>query len=118
MQKHPAHQTDDLAQRILRDALPPSWVVNEQGKDYGKDYLVEIGEDNGDLTGSSFYVQLKGHEHAELSADGTLVKQSLESKHASYYFDKVKDLPVFLVVVDVAKKKAWCINIPYVLLGM
>ncbi len=62
MNKHRTHQIDDLAQRFLRDALPPTWVPNEQHRDYGKDYLVEIGEDNGDLTGSSFYVQLKGQE--------------------------------------------------------
>ena len=52
MKRHRTHQIDDLAQRVLRDALHPSWVLNEQHNDYGKDYLVEIGEDNGDLTGS------------------------------------------------------------------
>lgn len=107
MQKHRTHQIDDLAQRVLRNALPPTWVLNEQHNDYGKDYLVEIGEDNGDLTGSGFYVQLKGQEKANISADGTLVKYSLESKYAEYYLDKVKDLPVFLIVVDVNQKKGW-----------
>jgi len=107
MQKHPTHQIDDLAQRVLRDALPPTWVLNDQHNDYGKDYLIEIGEDNGDLTGSSFYVQLKGQKKVRISADGTLVKFSLKSKHARYYLDKIKDLPVFLVVVDVNQKKGW-----------
>lgn len=107
MNKHRTHQIDDLAQRVLRDALPPSWVPNEQHNDYGKDYLVEVGEDNGDLTGSSFYVQLKGQEQADTSADGSLVKYSLETKYAAYYLDKIKDLPVFLVVVDVGQKKGW-----------
>jgi hypothetical protein len=107
MNKHRSHQIDDLAQRFFCDSLPPTWVPNEQHKDYGKDYLVEIGEDNGDLTGSSFYVQLKGQETANFNADGSLVKYSLESKYASYYFDKIKDLPVFLVVVDVNEKKGW-----------
>jgi hypothetical protein len=31
----------------------------------------------------------------------------LETKHAAYYLDKIKDLPVFLVVVDVNKNKGW-----------
>jgi hypothetical protein len=107
MNKHHTHQIDDLAQRFLRDALPPTWVPNEQHKDYGKDYLVEIGEDNGDLTGSSFFIQLKGQEKADLSVAKSVVKYRLESKYARYYFDKIKDLPVFLVVVDVNQKKGW-----------
>jgi hypothetical protein len=107
MNKHRTHQIDDLAQRILRDALPPTWVPNRQENDYAKDYLVEIGEDNGDLTGSSFYIQLKGQEKSSHSPDGSLVKYSLETKYARYYFDKIKDLPVFLVLVDVTQKKGW-----------
>ena len=107
MNKHPTHQIDDLAQRVFRDALPPSWVPNEQHKDYGKDYLVEVGENNGDLTGSSFFVQLKGQEKAEFTADQSQVKFSLETKHAAYYVDKIKDLPVFLVLVDVNAKQGW-----------
>lgn len=107
MKRPPAHQIDELAQRALRDALPPSWIVNQHDNDYGKDYLIEIGEDAGELTGSSFYVQLKGHKKATFSAETTLVKHSLESKYARYYVDKVRDLPVFLVVVEVATKKGW-----------
>lgn len=106
MQKHRTHQIDDLANRVLIDALPLSWVANKQEKDYAKDYLVEIGEDDGILTGCSFYIQLKGKERAVFSADRKLVKYSLESKYARYYV-KIKDLPVFLFVVDINKKKGW-----------
>jgi len=107
MKKSRTHQIDDLAQRFLRDALPPTWVINDHFNDYAKDYLVEIGEDNGELTGSSFYIQLKGQEKAEFSPDGSMVKYSLKSKYARYYLDKIRDLPVFLVVVDVNQKKGW-----------
>ncbi len=107
MKRHRSHQIDQLAQQILHDALPSTWVINEQFKDYAKDYLVEIGEDNGTLTGSSFYIQLKGQEHADFSADGLLVSFSLLSKYAKYYLDQITDLPVFLVVVDVNKKIGW-----------
>jgi hypothetical protein len=107
MKRHSAHQIDELAQRVLHNAVPPSWLVNEHYIDYGKDYLVEVGDHSGELTGSSFYIQLKGHKKAEVAADGARVRHSLESKYAKYYVDKVKDLPVFLVVVDVAKKKGW-----------
>jgi len=107
MNKHRTLQIEDLAQRMFRDALPPAWVPNEQHKDYGKDYLVEIGEHNGDLTGSSFFVQLKGQEAVEMTGDGSQVKFPLETKYAAYYVDKIKDLPVFLVVVDVNAKRGW-----------
>jgi len=117
MNKHRTHQIDDLAQRVFREALPPTWVANEQHHDYGKDYLVEIGEENGDLSGSSFYAQLKGQEHAQVSADTDVVKYSLETKYAEYYLDKIRDLPVFLVVVDVNEKKGWWLFLQPVLEG-
>jgi Domain of unknown function (DUF4365) len=107
MKRPKSHQIDELAQRVFRDSLPPTWVVNAQSDDYAKDYLVEIGENNGDLSGSSFFVQLKGQERPEVSADGMQVKFPLETKHTAYYIDKIKDLPVFLVVIDVRRKKGW-----------
>jgi hypothetical protein len=101
------HQTDELARRIFRSALPPAWVVNSHTIDYGKDYHVEIAEPGGDLTGIGFYVQLKGQGKSRLSAAGDRVTFSLESKYARYYHDRVKDLPVFLVVADVQTERAW-----------
>jgi hypothetical protein len=93
---HRTHQTDRHAQRLLADFLPDTWVPNKHDDDYAKDYLVEIGDDNGELTGEAFYVQLKGQEKARYSSDRLCVKYSLESKYASYYSEKIKDLPVFL----------------------
>jgi len=107
MNRHKTHQIDESAQTVLRSALALTWVVNEQHKDYGKDYLTEIGEDNGDLTGISFYIQLKGQERAKFSRDRNFVKCTLDKKYADYYHDRVEDLPVFLVVVDVNMKRGW-----------
>jgi hypothetical protein len=107
MNKHRTHQIDDLAQRVFHNALPPTWVSNEHTNDYGKDFHVEIGDRSGDLTGNSFYVQLKGQERVVSTSDGHSVKYSLETKYAIYYLDKIKDLPVFLVLVDVEKKQGW-----------
>src|SRR5262249_21215647 len=105
--RHRTHQIDELAQQYFRANIPVTWTYNEQGNDYGKDYLVEVGEDDGEQTGLNFFVQLKGQEQVEFTPDGTRVKFTLESKHASYYADKVKDLPVFLVVVDVNQPRCW-----------
>lgn len=107
MKRHRSHQIDQLAQQILHGALPPTWVLNEQSRDYAKDYLVEVGEEGGSLTGSSFYIQLKGQEQADFSAGGSHAKYSLQSKYARYYLEQITDLPVFLVVVDVNQKAGW-----------
>jgi hypothetical protein len=109
------HQIDTAAQLVFREALPLAWVINEHGADYAKDYLVEIGNDDDELTGSSFYVQLKGQQTVSFSADGTVVKFQLKAKYAIYYSRKIKDLPVFLVVVDVTKKKGWWLFLQRVL---
>lgn len=108
MMKRPkAHQIDDRAQPILRELLPISWVLNAQSKDYAKDFLVEVGSDDYEMTGDAFYIQLKGQEQPTFVMDGQFLSFSLETKHAKYYLDNVKDLPVFLVVVDVTSKKGY-----------
>lgn len=107
MNKHRTHQIDEAAQAVLKSAIPPSWVLNDQGKDYAKDYLVEIGEDNNDLSGDSFYIQLKGQEKATFIDSGKHVSFSLKSRYAKYYLDKITDLPVYLVVVDIGTKHGW-----------
>lgn len=117
MERPQTHQVDELAQRVFRNGIPAAWVLNEQFNDYGKDYLVEVGNEDGKLTGNSFFVQLKGHEETRISADGKSVSHSLSTKHAVYYLDNVKDLPVFLVVVDVNKRKGWWIFLQRALEG-
>jgi hypothetical protein len=107
MKRHRTHQIDELAQQYFRATIPVTWSYNEQVHDYGKDYLVEPGEEDGEQTGLNFFVQLKGQEAVEFTRDGKQVKFQLETMHAAYYVDKVKDLPVFLVVVDVNRKKGW-----------
>ena len=51
------HEIDEEAMRILKSFLPAAWVVNEQHPDYGKDFLVEIVEDQ-ELTGFNFFIRL------------------------------------------------------------
>lgn len=60
-----------------------------------------------ELSGETFYVQLKGQKNVRHARDGKHVKFTLDSYHARYYVEKVKDLPVFLVLADTTSKEAW-----------
>ena len=107
MKRPRSHQIDELAQRVLKFALPPVWVVNDHTNDYGKDYLIEIADDDGELMGGSFFVQLKGQEEVSVNEDEGVAKFSLKSRYAKYYCDKVRDVPLFLVLVDVTTSEGW-----------
>jgi hypothetical protein len=51
MKRSRTHQIDALAQRYFKATIPVTWTPNEQKRDYGKDYLVEPGDDDGEQTG-------------------------------------------------------------------
>ncbi len=103
MKKSKSHQIDENGKRLLGEQLPSTWVVNEQFNDYGKDFIVEIADAQGELTGDSFHIQLKSCDSAKLISGGKSTSFPLKSNHARY-FAKIKDLPVFLVVMDVSRK--------------
>jgi hypothetical protein len=115
MKKSRSHQIDTEAQRIFRAALPSAWVINDLYEDYAKDYHVEIGEPKGDLTGNALLVQLKEQEATEFNRERTAVRFSLQTKYAKYFLDKVKDLPVFLIVIDVGEKRGWFVHVQPIL---
>lgn len=114
MERPRQHEIDTEAQNILKSALPSAWVVNPHTTDYGKDYHVELCEEQ-QLTGLEFYIQLKGQEHVKFNKDKTHAPFSLERKHAIYYADKVRQ-PVFLVLVDVNTKIGYWIFVQSYLL--
>lgn len=106
MPKRPRqHVTDELAQRLFHDALPPEWVINPLGKDYSKDYLVEVttGEN---VTGNIFIVQLKGFQTRRVDAASGNVAIQIKREHLHYYMNECR-LPVFVVGVDVKQRTAY-----------
>jgi hypothetical protein len=105
MKRPRTHEIDEEAMRILKSFLPAAWISNEQHPDYGKDFLVEIVEDQ-DLTGLSFFIQLKGQESIKPISDGVYVTFPLKKKHAIYYADKLKQ-PIFLALVDVSRRAGY-----------
>lgn len=114
MKRPRQHQIDAEAQTILLSHIPSSWVVNEQKKDYAKDFLVEICKRE-HLTGSGFFIQLKGSDKIECK--NGCVRFPLETKYAEYYRDKLKEVPIFLVVVNVKKRTGWWIFLQEYLSG-
>jgi hypothetical protein len=94
---------DRAAQRYLRETLEGNWIVRERQPDVFVDYEIEERR-GGEPSGRVFYVQLKGRETAD-STDGC-VRQVMETKHLRYYATAVQ-IPVFLAVVDIARKKAY-----------
>ena len=100
-------EIDKLAQNVLNDSLPPGWLIRKQDPDVHIDYFVEI-DDNSEPSGLTFGVQLKGTGSPRYSKG--FIKVSLKTKHLSYYLDRVRQ-PVFLVAVDIKKKKGYWIFI-------
>lgn len=101
------HEIENKSETIFRDAIPAKWTYNVHRKDYGKDYYVEPSDDQGQLTGKNFWVQLKGTTRPKKSKHQTAIAFSLKKKYAEYYLDKLTQEPVFLVLVDVTRKSSW-----------
>jgi hypothetical protein len=111
MPKRPeSHLTDEAAQRVLRDQLPPGWITRAQDPDYGIDFVVErvephpTDESATEPIGRQHAIQLKGTRSPKVS-DGWL-RYGLKTDHLAYYVDKAM-MPVFLIVVDVPQKRAY-----------
>ena len=107
MTRPESHDIDAAAKRIFKSTLPTDWEIRKQSPDYRIDYQVELFQDQ-QSTGLWFNVQLKGTKSPRFSKSGQYVSFALQSEHLAYYVEKVP-LPVFLVVVDVRKKRGWWI---------
>ncbi|MBX3417917.1 MAG: DUF4365 domain-containing protein [Pirellulaceae bacterium] len=116
MKRPKSHKINEKGMRIFESAIPENWVANPQSKDYGKDFVVEIGNPCDELSGESFYVQLKSTANVKKLKTGKFIIQDLESRHARY-FANVKDLPVYLIVVDVNSGNGWFVFLQPILLA-
>ena len=101
-----SHLVDEKAKNFFRSTLPDSWLKREQVPDHHIDYFVEIGEEGSIPSGITFGVQLKGTEKPRYS--GHFISQRLDTECVRYYLENVQQ-PVFLVVVDVKRERAFWI---------
>ena len=104
MQRHRSHVVEEKAEQLFREFLPPErWIINTVHRDYGKDFTVEL-VDNEMASGTNFWVQLKGQSKVRRLKNGN-VSFKMESKHVDY-FKKLGE-PIFLVVVDTTKRTGY-----------
>lgn len=131
---------EDISVRVLREKLPPEWVVHSYGADYGIDCVVElfdfIDEDKkiAETLGENFFVQLKSSESIEYVTKkvyprGNVAKgidnknkdESIDIQVAKFQLDMTDVLtiqamgcaiPVLLILVDTNTEKAFfiCLN--------
>jgi hypothetical protein len=104
MKNHKSHIIDATAIDVFKCSLPKEdWKIYDISPDYGKDQKVELIED-GELTGKSFWVQLKGQEKPHRRRDGVITFK-LETEQLKYHLKLPQ--PMFLVVIDVKKRTGY-----------
>ncbi|HBS85261.1 MAG: hypothetical protein A2W91_15760 [Bacteroidetes bacterium GWF2_38_335] len=97
------HIIETKSQRIFANIVPDEWVAREIKPDYGVDYLMEIFK-NGQSTGKTFFVQLKGSSQV---IENDTFKKQFEVANLDYYASL--SLPVLIVCVSVTTEKVWCL---------
>jgi len=102
MKRPPEHVVEEVSKKILKKSIPSEWILRDINPDYGIDNSLEIVK-NDIVTGKEILIQLKGTTLIDNNA--SYLSYSLKTDHLKYYLEK--DVPVFLVVVDVVKEKCY-----------
>jgi len=102
MRRPAEHVKEDISIQILKRKIPAKWILRDYNPDYGIDKSLEIVED-GVVTGKEILIQLKGTE--KLGIHGNDISFSIKANHLKYYLER--DIPVFLIVVDLKKEKCY-----------
>lgn len=80
-------------------------TVDHPKEDYGIDVLVNTFDTDGYAEGGNILLQLKASDNLRYSKDGLYVSFPVETKH--YEFWMKQTMPVFLIVYDAQKVKAY-----------
>lgn len=102
MKRSPEHVIANIARQILERRIPSEWILRKIDPDYGIDESLEIVEDK-NVTGKEILIQLKGTKAIDIH--GNYISFRLKTDCLKYYLKK--DMPVFLVVVDVIKENCY-----------
>jgi tetratricopeptide (TPR) repeat protein len=103
MKRPRQHIIETISKKAFEKIIPDEWVPRELTPDYGIDYQVEIFSE-GEATGKSFFVQLKGTDSSPKEGKITYY---LENKTIEYYSKTIT--PILFVLYSVPEKKFWAI---------
>ncbi|MFZ0319502.1 MAG: DUF4365 domain-containing protein [Candidatus Sulfotelmatobacter sp.] len=100
----PQHETDDQGEALLQTIIARlKWTANKIGKDYGRDFEVEIFRD-GKSTGLLFNVQLKSTVKPRYSKENDFISVTLKARNALYLAKELR-IPTFVVQADVVQNR-------------
>jgi hypothetical protein len=100
----PQHETDDKGEALLYAIFAQlGWTVNRIGKDYGRDFEIEIFH-SGKSTGILFNVQLKSSVSPSYSRNKEFLSVKLKIRNARYLAQELH-LPTFVIRADVTQNK-------------
>jgi hypothetical protein len=102
------HIIDEDAQRIFQTYFNKrnGFLARKLPEDYGIDYIVELIDDQGQTSGISFYVQLKGTEKIKLKKN--FIALSFKKSTLNLYSRHL--YPTFIIIIDVINKQGYWHN--------
>lgn len=103
MKRPRQHIIETISKKAFENIIPDEWVLRELSPDYGIDYQIEIFSE-GEATGKSFFVQLKGTDSSPKKGKITYY---LENATIEYYSKTIT--PILFIVYSVPEKKFWAI---------
>jgi len=65
-QRPRTHVLEEESRQAFRAAVPTRWVIRDDVPDYGNDFRVDVVEEDGTVTGRSFFVQLKATDEEDI----------------------------------------------------
>ncbi|GGA50210.1 MULTISPECIES: DUF4365 domain-containing protein [Bacillaceae] len=103
-----SHIIGEAAVEILKRSLPKHWILREQGgnNDYGIDVEIELVQTDGEVTGTIFKGQVKGHKNIHFKND--YYKKSISTDKLKYWLRF--SMPVILFEVDTTKEEIFWVD--------
>lgn len=95
-----SHEIGNVATRKFDSQCSAQWVTNSSKEDYGWDRLITLTE-NGQVTGKSFFVQIKGSDSPEY-INGKFLSHSIKVSTINFLLDFT--IPSMICVCDTSKK--------------
>ncbi|MDT3716693.1 DUF4365 domain-containing protein [Pseudomonas soli] len=111
-QRSASHITDSRAKTLLRQALPPQWILREQSEnDYGIDFHLEFTDDNHQVIGQIAGIQLKGTASGDPRNPEALPTVAIRRTTLNLWM--MYETPVFIVMIDVDTQRIYFKSIEF-----